>query len=222
MLKEKILTALKKRFEGFGIQDSLLDRFATTLAVTVKEESAIDASVQAIQMSQLVQSEVDSKITSSNKKAVENAQSKIIAEAFKLKGLNEDGTPVKKPKPGEDVPAFLKDFMADQKKKIDELTLQITTNAKKDTAAKLRADLFAQLDEAKVSKEYYEDLSIGEIDPEKVSERAVEITAKYQKLVQNTVNQNLEFDKPHQKQLKVEESDIGDFLDEKFGKVEEK
>jgi len=224
MLKDKILAALKERFKGLGIQDSLLDRFATTLSVTVKEESAIDTAVQAIQLSQLVQSEVDSKITSSNKKAVENAQSKIIVEAFEAKGLNADGTPIKKEekKDGNDIPDYFKTFMAEQKKTIDDLTTQIKGNAAKTVSAKLKDEVIAKLEEAKIPKSYYSNLSISVTDPEKVSEISTGIVSGFQTMTQDMLNQNLVFEKPHQKEIKVEGTDMTDYLDEKFGKKEEK
>ena len=225
MLKEKILTALKERFKGLGIQDSLLDRFATTLSVTVKEENAIDTAVQAIQLSQLVQSEFDSKVTASNKKAVENAQSKIIAEAFEAKGLKEDGTPIKKvedKKGGDDIPDYMKTFMEEQKKTIDDLTKQVSGNAEKATQEKLRESVIAKLEEKKIPKSYYNSLAINVTDPEKVSEISDGIVTGFQTLTQDMVNQNLVFDKPQQKQIKVEESDIDNYLDEKFPVEKEK
>ena len=86
-MKEKILAALKERFKDLGVSETTLDRFATKLAVTVLKEDAIKEAVQGVKFDQLVQSEFDSKMTDSNKKPVENAQRKIIAEAFKEKGF---------------------------------------------------------------------------------------------------------------------------------------
>ncbi len=224
-MKEKILAALKERFKGLGIQDGLLDRFATTLSVTVKEETAIDTAVQAIQLSQLVQSEVDSKITSSNKKAVENAQSKIIAEAFKEKGLNLDGTPIVKvevEKDGDDIPDYMKTFMAEQKKTIEDLTAQVKGNADKATQSQLKEKVIEKLKEAKVSPFFYARIPIELTDPEKVSEFAESIIADATKARQDDVNENLTYEKPVQKQIKIEEADIGDYLDDKFGEKESK
>lgn len=226
-MKDKILAALKKRFAAIGVEESLLERFATKLAVTVTAEDAIEAAVQAVNFKQLVQSEVDSKITTSNKKAVDNAQSKIIADAFKAKGLDAEGKPIEKVEEkklgdGDDIPAYMKQFMADQKKTIDDLKTEISTNKTEMVQTDLKSKVTNKLDELKVPKSYYTDLSIEITDPEKVSDVANAVLGKYNTFKQDLVNQNLMFEKPQQKTLDVEESDIEEYLDEKFPKKTEK
>lgn len=90
-MKEKILALLVAKFAG--VPEATLERIATKKAGSVSDESQIQSVVDGIDYGQIVQSEVDSKITDANKKAVQNYET-----THKLK----DGKPVDKadPEPG--------------------------------------------------------------------------------------------------------------------------
>lgn len=90
-MKEKLLTLLVAKFAG--IPEATLERIATKKAGSVTDESQLQSIVDGIDYGQIVQSEVDSKITDANKKAIQNYET-----AHKLK----DGKPVKDQEPGKD------------------------------------------------------------------------------------------------------------------------
>ena len=90
-MKEKLLALLVAKFAG--VPEATLERIATKKAGSVTDESQLQSIVDGIDYGQIVQSEVDSKITDANKKAIQNYET-----AHKLK----DGKPVKDQEPGKD------------------------------------------------------------------------------------------------------------------------
>lgn len=218
-MKDKILAALKLRFAEFGISDAQLEKQAVKLAVTVTKEDAIENAVKAVQLNQFVQSEVDSRLTEANKKAVDNAKSEIIADAFKEKGLDSEGKPIEKPKPSEgDAPGWFKDYQKTQDKAIDDLKGQVEGGQKKQTQSTLKAKVIEGLEKAKVPSKHYTLIPIELNDPEKVSDKITEIVTNYQETTQQEINQNLRYEQPPKKEITLEKSDIDGYLDDKFPK----
>lgn len=114
-MKEKLLAILVAKFAG--VPEATLERIAAKKAGSVTDESQLQSIADGIDYGQIVQSEVDSKITDSNKKAVQNYEA-----THKLK----DGKPVtdqepgKEPKPGtDDTPAWAK-ALIEQNKTLNE------------------------------------------------------------------------------------------------------
>lgn len=82
-MKEKLLALLVAKF--LGVPEATLERIATKKAGSVSDETQLQSVVDGIDFGQILQSEVDSKITDANKKAVQNYEA-----THKLK----DGKPV--------------------------------------------------------------------------------------------------------------------------------
>lgn len=82
-MKEKLLALLISKFAG--VSEATLDRIATKRAGSVTDESQLQSIVDGIDFGFVVQSEVDSKVTLANQKAVQNYEA-----THKLK----DGKPV--------------------------------------------------------------------------------------------------------------------------------
>jgi hypothetical protein len=82
-MKEKLLALLVAKFKG--VSEATLERIATKKAGSVSDESQLQSVADSIDFGQILQSEVDSKITDANKKAIQNYEA-----THKLK----DGKPV--------------------------------------------------------------------------------------------------------------------------------
>lgn len=104
MFKEKILDALKKKFEG--VDEKVVERIASKLDKTTTKEEEVQTAVDGVTFQSIITSEADRRADEAQKTAVENYEKK-----HKLK----DGKPVEKPqekqneKPVEkqdDVPAW--------------------------------------------------------------------------------------------------------------------
>lgn len=87
-MKEKLLTLLVAKFAG--VPKATLERIAEKKAGSVSDENQLQSIVDGIDYGQVLQSEVDAKITASNQKAIQNYENK-----YKIK----DGKPVTDPKP---------------------------------------------------------------------------------------------------------------------------
>lgn len=110
-MEEKLLALLVAKF--LGVPEATLKRIASKKAGSVTDEAQLQSIADGIDYGQIVQSEVDNKITDANKKAVQNYEA-----VHKLK----EGKPVTEPEPGKDpdtnkdeAPAWAK-AMVDQNK----------------------------------------------------------------------------------------------------------
>lgn len=218
-MKEKILAALKERFKNLGINENTLDRFATRLGSSVKDEDQVEATVEKVTFDQVLQSELDSKITDSNKKAVENATANIIADYEKEHGL-EKGKPIKEPGGSADddtLPKGVKTLIDKQQQVIDELRNDLNGFKKETTNSELKDKVVAGLREKKIPEEYFNKIPISVDSAEKVSEVTDEIAKGYNEVIQDAVNQKLVFEKPQQGNVgEVDDKEFTEFLDEEF------
>lgn len=88
-MKEKLLTLLVAKFAG--VSKATLERIAEKKAGSVSDENQLQSIADSIDYGQILQSDVDAKITASNQKAIQNYENK-----YKIK----DGKPITDPKPG--------------------------------------------------------------------------------------------------------------------------
>ncbi len=218
-MKEKILAALKERFKDLGINENTLDRFATRLAGSVKDEEQVAPAIEKVTFDQVLQSELDSKITDSNKKAVENAKATIIADYEKEHGL-EKGKPKDEPGGSADddtLPKGVKTLIDKQQQVIDELRNDLNGFKKETTNSELKDKVIAGLREKKIPEEYFNKIPISVDSAEKVSEVTDEIANGYNEVIQGAVNQKLVFEKPQQGNVgEVDDKEFTEFLDEEF------
>lgn len=213
--KEKLLAALKKRFELFQVGEAILDRFATKLAVSVKDEAQVDAAVNAVTFEQIHQSELDIKLTDANKKAVDKAKATIIAEYEKTYNLK-DGKPIPTEEPPTDAPAWFIKYQEGQKKVIEGLQESVRNYQTQQSTESVRAKVEAALAVKKIPKSFISEMAITETDPSKINEIAAAIEAKYNDLLQEQINSNLVFRKPVVPDLGIPDNELKDFLDSEY------
>lgn len=130
-MKEKLLALLVAKFAG--VPEATLERIAAKKAGSVTDEGQLQSIVDGIDYGQIVQSDVDSKITEANKKAVQNYEA-----THKLK----DGKPVTDPAPGkeaktgeDDTPAWAKALIEQNKALSDKIA---TIEGSKTTESRLQ------------------------------------------------------------------------------------
>lgn len=92
-MKEKILEALKTKFEG--VKDEILGRMAEKAAKTVKTDAEMKTYIEGVTMQTLLEAYGDSRATDAQKTAVAN---------YERKHNIKDGKPVEEPKPIEPKP----------------------------------------------------------------------------------------------------------------------
>ena len=121
-MKEKILALLKTKFPG--VPDATLDRIATKKGETVTDESQVQTIVDGINYGDLLNSEVDHRVTSATRTAVQN---------YEKKHSLKDGKPVSQnpPKPDEvqlpeDAPAWAVQMFGTMQKRNEELERKLT------------------------------------------------------------------------------------------------
>lgn len=96
-MKEKLLAALKTKFQG--VQDATLERIATKKAETVTEEDQIQNVVDGLKYDDIIQSETDFRVGQASK----TAREKAVTEYEKKHNLK-DGKPQKKEGDDDDPP----------------------------------------------------------------------------------------------------------------------
>lgn len=115
-MQEKILSALKTKFEG--VEDAILNRVASKLAETAKTEEEANAAVEAVTLQRIIESYGDSRATEAAHTAVANYEKKYkIKNGEKEKTGDEapgKGSTVTTPKETADVqevPAWAKQIL---------------------------------------------------------------------------------------------------------------
>ncbi len=141
-MKEKILTFLKSKLTG--VSESFLSGVAETFSKTVKDEKDIETTFTDVVIETLkfsatqLQIEGDRRATEAQKTALKNFQEKH--------GLNEDGTPVRKPgrppktkddDPDPEEPAWFTAFKKEQSDSVAALKAEIETQKQEKTLASL-------------------------------------------------------------------------------------
>ncbi len=142
-MKEKILAALKTKFQG--LNDAILNRQAEKLAKTITSEEGIAAGVEAVTLQLLFDSYADSRATEAQQTAIKNYETK-----YKLKDgkPTEDVPPTKQdpPKDGDgtkdgDAPAWAKALMEANKALQEEISAMKGVSTKKSRSEVLSSAL---------------------------------------------------------------------------------
>jgi len=221
-MKEKLLAALKSKFEG--VKEATLDRIATKKAGTVTDESKIQSIVDGVTIDTIIESESDYRASqeakSASKKAVADYESK-----HKLK----DGKPVEDPgqkksdldtsklkggEGGEDVPAWAKSLT----EKLDSYEKRLTKQEKeKERATKLNQ----AKDLLKASKipDKLKDKWIKRIDVDdqeaSLEDQVKALEAEYLELKQEHVNESVKEAEESQGGAATD-AELKEYLDDKF------
>lgn len=133
-MKKKILEALKTKFEG--VSESYLNRAASSLARTIKEESEIEAVVEDYTFDKLIQSYGDSRANEATISSVTNYETKYGLKDGKPVGGGTDGgdnPEENEPESREDetMPKWAK-ALVEQNKKLNETFTAMQNNRTKD------------------------------------------------------------------------------------------
>jgi hypothetical protein len=140
-MKEKLLALLIAKFSG--VSEATLERIATKKAGSVTEESELQSIVDGIDYGQILQSEVDAKITDANKKAVENYEKRHNLKDGKVIEKPEDTPPT--PPVDDEAPEWFKKYATAQDKKLETLSESVSgvvgSQAKAQTLDNVKAKL---------------------------------------------------------------------------------
>lgn len=114
-MKKKIQDALATKFEG--VSASVLDRIATKLAKTIKNEDEIASAVEDVTLQQIIDGYADARANEATKTAIKNYESK-----HKLKdGVKVEDEPETKVEPDDDTPAWGKALLTAIKSQADRI-----------------------------------------------------------------------------------------------------
>ncbi len=195
-MKQKILDALKAKFEG--VSDAILDRIATKLATTVTTDDQVKTAVEGYTWQQVIEGYGDSRATEAQRTAITNYETK-----HKLK----DGKPVNQepPKPNtpptpepndpkpDDMPAWAKTLLDTNKQLTERLNTmeaqRLTTDRKKqlnDVIAKLPAAL----------RKGYERTNVDGLKDEEFTQLLTDITGEVDGIVKQTQQKGAIFGRP--------------------------
>lgn len=188
-MKEKLLALLVAKFSG--VSKATLERIAEKKAGSVTDESQLQSVADGIDFGQIVQSEVDSKITEANKKAIQNYET-----AHKLK----DGKPVENPNPpappaggDDDIKAIIANAI---KEAVTPLQQKLEGYEAKETRAALMGKVKTSLSEKKIPESFWSKRGITVESEEQLPQVISEIESDYTAFKQEMVNQGVMIDKP--------------------------
>jgi hypothetical protein len=192
-MKEKLLALLVAKF--LGVSKATLERIAEKKAGSVSDESQLQSVADSIDFGQVLQSEVDAKITDSNKKAIQNYESK-----HKLK----DGQPVEDPPappvnptpPVKDEPEWFKSYREAQEQKIKDLEAKNQERETKEKLITLKSSLKTKLGEKKIPESYWSKRNLNVESDEQLDALVTEIESDYTAFKQELVDSGVVIDKP--------------------------
>lgn len=215
-MKEKLLAALKTKFQG--VQDSILDRQAEKLAKTVTEEDAIETAVSGVTFETLLQAETDRRATEATQTAVKNYEKK-----HNLK----DGKPVEEPgkkadpdpsKGDDDIPTWAKSL----REQNEALQKTISGLTKGQELSQKRSQALKILEESKIIDKEDRDYYAGLINYESETPIEDQIKIHEEKLLESTqrkINQSVDGE-GKTGGTETSDAEVDDYLDEKFPKQE--
>jgi hypothetical protein len=139
-MKEKLLALLVAKFAG--VPEAMLEGIATKKAGSVSDEAQLQSIADGIDFGQVLQSNVDKKITESNKLAIQNYEN-----THKLK----DGKPIstEPPKTDPDEPTWFKTYREKQDAENLALKTKLEGYEKKETQSVLSKKVLDKLYEGK-------------------------------------------------------------------------
>jgi hypothetical protein len=210
-MKEKLLALLVAKFAG--VPESVLERIATKKAGSVSDEAQLQSIADGIDYGQLLQSEVDTRLTDSNKKAVQNYEA-----THKLK----DGKPIETgTEPDPEIERKRKEAEASNPlaKQLNELKARLDAQEKKETSLKLQSDFTAKLAEKKIPAQFAQGIVVN--TPEEIETALQTAENNFLSVKQHLVNEGIVKEIPQAPAGgNGVSSDVQVFLDSKQGKGE--
>lgn len=216
-MKEKLLAALKTKFQG--VQEAILDRQAEKLAKTVTTEDQIDTAVSGVTFDTLLQSETDRRTTEASETAVKNYEKKHKikdGKAIEDPKKKTDPDPKKKGEEGDDekVPAWAKTFMEKQ----DALDERLSKQEKERETSNKLSQAKELLKGSKIP-EKYQDKWLKRIDVNdedtSLEDQVKNLETEFLDLKQEFVNDSVD-EGAGEKGSEATDNDMDAYLDDKF------
>ena len=214
-MKEKLLALLKTKFPG--VQDATLDRIATKKAETATDEAQIQTVVDGIDFASIIQSETDYRVTEASRSAVINYEKKHNLKDGKTVEPPKPADPPKPDpaKPGEEIPAWAKQLL-DENKKLNDIVSGITKGQQVTSKQTQALETFKKskvpekLHQKWVNRiDYDSDVSIED----QVKALEAEYTETHQEIITKSVAEGQFIPGGPRK---VEAAEMTEFLNEKF------
>lgn len=188
-MKEKLLALLIAKF--VGVSKATLERIAEKKAGSVTDEAQLQSIADGIDYGQIVQSEVDSKITDSNKKAIQNYES-----THKLK----DGKPVSAEPPAPGTPPDPNDLATmvsnAVKAAVAPLQQELQVFKQKETQNSYLGRVKTTLSEKKIPESFWGKRAINVESDEQLTAIVTEIETDWTAFRQEQINAGVMIDKP--------------------------
>lgn len=183
-MKEKMLALLISKF--VGVSKATLERIAEKKAGSVTDEAQLQSIVDGIDYSQIVQSEVDSKITEANKLAVSNYEKKH--------GLKEGKPEIKvdDPKP-DDLSTIVANAV---KAAMEPLQQKIEGFEKKETQSAMFGKVKSMLSDKKIPESFWAKRGINVESDEQITSVVSEIETDWTTFRQEQINAGVMIDIP--------------------------
>lgn len=169
-MKSKILEALKAKF--VGVSEAILSKYAEKLAKKVLKEEDVATAVEGVTFQQILDSYGDSRATEASQTAVSNYEKK---HGLKDGKAIEGGEPQNQNQQPEDVPAWAK-ALIDDNKRFKEM---FESNAKERVTASRKQKLNAVIEKLPASlRKAYERTSIDTLTDEEFDTLITEVEAE--------------------------------------------
>lgn len=189
-MKEKLLALLVAKF--VGVSEATLERIAAKKAGSVSDESQLQSITDSIDFGQILQSEVDSKITDSNKKAIQNYE----ATHKLVNGKPVVTDPPKTDPPAPDEPAWFKTYREKQDAETLALKQKLEGYEMKENQATLFAKAKAKLGDKKIPESYWSKRNMSVQSEDQIEAVVTEIESDYNSFKQELINAGVIIDKP--------------------------
>jgi hypothetical protein len=225
-MKEKLLAALKSKFPG--VKDATLDRIATNKAGTVTDEGQVQSIIDGVTVDTIIDSESDYRASqeakSASKKAVTDYESKHkLKDGKTIESTKKDPDP-KDPKKGGDgagdekVPAWAQQLIKDSKEMGDRLSQQEKDRETSDKQSQAKELLKGSKIPEKLREKWLKRIDVNDEDTS-LGDQVKELETEYLDLKQEHINSS-EDGEGGQQGGETSESEIGGYLDDKFGSAE--
>lgn len=184
-MKEKLLALLVAKFAG--VPKATLERIAEKKAGSVTDEAQLQSIADGIDYGQIVQSEVDSKVTEANKLAVSNYEKK-----HNLK----EGKPVENPGQNPD-PNDIKTIVANAiKDAVAPLQNELLQFKQKETQNTYLGKVKTSLSEKKIPESFWSKRALNVESDEQLTAVVAEIETDWTTFRQEQINAGVMIDKP--------------------------
>ena len=199
-MKEKLLALLVAKFAG--VPEATLERIASKKAGSVSDESQLQSIADGIDFAQVLQSEVDSRITDANKKAVQNYETQH--------GLK-DGKPVQaNPNPSTTPPANPNDLAAIVAQAIAPLAQKLEAFEKAKSAETYISSARAKLKEKGIPESFVGSIAVE--SEEQIEQFVSAQEARFIAFKQEQINSGNWVDKPNASSQNAAERSVDDYV----------